>query len=329
MKYKVSIGPDHDFPTNDALTILEAAKASGIELPYGCMVGACRVCRVRLKTGKVTYKNDFCGHLTEEEIEEGYFLPCCSIAQDDIELAQDTITKVPREGVVVDDKTICGDVVILKLKVSKLSKLSPTPGQYIAIECGNGMLRSYSIANIPKQDGYIELHIKKRIDGVFSDKICSQLKKNDVLWIRGPFGDFALDTLNNKPIIFIATGTGFAPIKAMLESGILNRNHPIQLYWGGRTQSDLYFNDSIKHFTSLYTNFQFYPTLSSPLAEENWAGRTGYVQDWIKKDNTTLHSHDVYACGSQNMIESAHTLLSESCNLNPDNFKADIFYAPS
>lgn len=311
------------------ITVLEAAQDAGIKLQHGCLVGTCRLCRTRLLKGKIEYLSGFSSCLSDAEVAENYFLPCCATATSDIVCEQDvwsTTPKTHKEGSILLDKQLYGKVFVLTLQLSAHTHINPIPGQYIYVESSCGISRAYSIANIPQVDGRIELHVRWHDNGIFSHYVCDSINIGDVLWIYGPYGDFILNQNSSRSILFIATGTGFSPIKAILESGAIPRDRIIKLYWGGRGISDWYFKTSIANLSSKYDNFEFVPVLSRPDILDCWSGRIGHVQNWIESDINDLSGYDVYACGTPDMISDTFELLVARCRLSADQFRADSFY---
>jgi CDP-4-dehydro-6-deoxyglucose reductase len=228
---------------------------------------------------------------------------------------------------VVLSKERRGEVFVLKLQLSGRTRIRPAPGQYIEIESGRGACRAYSVANIPQCDGCLELHVKRREGGQFSHRHCEVLNPGDVLWIHGPYGDFTLRPESARPVLFVATGTGFSPVKAMLASGLLARSRTVRVYWGGRVRADWYFADMIEDLASRYDDFQFRPVLSRPSGNDGWFGRAGHVQKWVESEIGDLRDYEVYACGSPQMVRDAFEVFTTRCALPAAHYRADAFYS--
>lgn len=331
MSYQVRFKPaDISFRAGKGQTILEAAQEAGKPLRQGCLVGACRLCRARLLQGQIAYLPDARVQLSEGEIAENYFLPCCALAASDIECEQDAWSagrQQHREGALLLDKQRQGEVVILTLQLAGRTQIHPAPGQYVDVQSACGVRRSYSVANVPQFSGRLELHIKRRDGGRFSQQACDAMKPGDILWIHGPSGDFTVKPASSRAVVFVATGTGFAPVKAILESGVLTAERIIRLYWGGRTWADCYFAPMIAGLLAGYQNARFIPVLSQPEVHDRWTGRTGHVQQWIEKEMRDLSGYDVYACGSPAMVRDAFKVMTTRCGLPAEQFLADAFYA--
>ncbi|POA20285.1 CDP-6-deoxy-delta-3,4-glucoseen reductase [Pseudomonas sp. FW300-N1A1] len=333
MVYNVFLQSDEvTFSANEHETILESAKRQNINLQQGCVKGVCRVCKLKLISGGVEYRSGSTVCLTEDEVAGNYFLPCCAIATSDIVCATNSqgtgVARVSRrkEGVLVVHKEEKGSVFILRLKLSVHTMIVANPGQYIEVEVGDGLFRAYSIANIPHKDGVVELHVRYRRGGVFSERLKHSIQLNDVLWIRGPYGDFKLDDASERNLLFIATGTGFSPILSMLASGTIDSGRVIHFYWGGRSYEDLYFLESIASLINDYKSLHFKPVLSSPSRWDDWEGMVGYVQNCVMDGIDCLRDFDVYACGSPDMIQDAFNLFTTQCNLPAGQFYSDAFY---
>lgn len=320
-----------NFAAREDQTILEAAQQHHVGLQKGCVAGVCRVCKLKLIAGDIEYRAGATVCLTEREVNEHYFLPCCAVARSDIICSTGSTygaaaPQHPKEGVVVIFKERRGSVFVVRLKLSRYSRMEPMPGQYVEVEMGDKVCRSFSIANVPQRDGFIELHVRYRPDGVFSERLKEVIELNDVLWIKGPYGDFVLDESSNRHLLFIATGTGMAPIQAMLTSGRIRCDQAIHLYWGATCAQDLYFMEMIRDLQSRYERFYFTPVLSRATVDDHWPGATGYVQHCAKNRIGCLKNFDVYACGSPLMIQDAFREFTTLCHLPPVQFHSDAFY---
>lgn len=332
MGHNILLEPQNvSFSTSEAQTILEAAQQHNVSLQKGCVAGVCRVCKLKLISGDIDYLVGSTVCLTEREVSDNYFLPCCAIARSDIICSAGTAygatsQQHPKEGVVVIYKERRGSVFIVRLKLSRHSRMAASPGQYIDVEAGENIFRSYSIANVPQRDGFIELHIRYRQGGVFSERLKDVIKLNDVLWIKGPQGDFILDESSGRDLLFMATGTGLAPIQAMLTCGLIKSDKRIHLYWGARCPQDLYFLEVIRDLESRYEHFCFTPVWSRAVADDRWKSGMGYVQDCAKNTIGCLKDFDVYACGSPAMIQEAFREFTTTCELPVAQFHSDAFY---
>ena len=203
-------------------------------------------------------------------------------------------------------------------------------GQYLEFLLKDGQRRAYSIANAPEQEGPLELHIRHLPGGLFTDfvfgAVTPALKEKDILRFEGPLGSFFLREDSKKPIIFVAAGTGFAPIKSIIEQMQAKKiQRPIHLYWGGRRPGDLYLNDLCQAWEKEISDFKYIPVISDALAEDGWQGRTGFVHQAVMVDHPDMQDFQVYACGAPVMVNAARNDFSDKCQLPEEEFFADSF----
>lgn len=310
-------------------SILSSAEKSGINFQYSCRTGRCSSCRCKLISGKTKTFSSEVG-LSEKEKSDGYILSCVRYAIDDILIEIDDLgdielpkaTTIPCK--ISNIEKVSEDIINLTLRIPPNTNFNFIPGQYLDIIGLNGVKRSYSIAN-NFQNNLIELHIKEVPNGEFSDYWFKNAKLGDLLRLNGPHGTFFLRE-SKKGIVLLATGTGIAPIKAILDSLEVSPDIvqlPIFLLWGVRKSNDLYidFLDKYKN-----VNFKYIPVLSRP--ESSWHGRSGYVQDIVIDEKIDLSKYNVYACGSEQMISDAKILFRRN-GLNESSFFSDAFVASS
>jgi CDP-4-dehydro-6-deoxyglucose reductase len=221
------------------------------------------------------------------------------------------------------------DVALLKLQLPANQNLQYRAGQYVEFILRDGARRSYSMANAPSRLGSppaIELHLRHMPGGKFTDHVFGAMKEKDILRMEGPFGSFFLREDGAKPIVLLASGTGFAPIKAivqqMQDKGI---TRPAVLYWGCRRKADLYDDAWCREAAAAMPCLRYVPVLSEPAPEDAWSGRTGFVHQAVMADLPDLSGHQVYACGVPVMVESAQRDFVERCALPADEFYADSF----
>jgi CDP-4-dehydro-6-deoxyglucose reductase len=324
---KILIIPDNiEFEIVDHKTILDAGLANNLNLPHACKNGTCGACKCKVISGG--FSLDPYNHtvLTDEEIDQGYTLLCKAHAKDDMvldipDLKNATPIKIFPAKVISLEKT--SNIAILKLKVPQFQKFVFNAGQYIEIML-HGKNRSYSIANACKQDGVVEIHVRYHATGVFSEYVWHGLESGkSLLRFRGPLGNFKLQPTEN-PIIFVCTGTGFAPIKAIIESLLESKSRrTIYLYWGNRNVSDFYYLDNIKTWEQ-ELNLKVVLCLSS---EQCVGYRIGYVTAQIDNDfkDLSLSEYEVYACGNLQMIEGVYKLATDKFNLLKQRFFSDAF----
>lgn len=331
--FQVRIEPSgREFEVHPGETLLAAGIAQGIAMPYGCKDGACSSCKCKKLSGSVLQGPHQAKALSDEEEAQGFVLTCCASALSDVVLESRQVTaadafaikKLPTR--VTSLTKVSDDVMLLKLQMPASEVFGYHAGQYIEFLLRDGVRRSYSMANAPHlQHEGLELHIRHMPGGLFTDQVFGTMKLRDILRVEGPYGSFYLREDSAKPIILLASGTGFAPIKALLEhmqfAGI---NRPTTLYWGGRRPSDLYLNDWVQAQMALMPNLRYVPVVSDALPEDTWRGRTGFVHRAVLEDVSDLSGHQVYACGAPMVVDSARRDYLQA-GLPPDEFYADAF----
>lgn len=310
MSFKVRLVPSgREFTVERGESLLDAALRQGIALPYGCRSGSCGTCACRLVSGSVDYPECPPLGLTEQEISEGYVLACRAHAEDDIvieaqELAGlgDVIIKTLPARVVKLEK-LNHDTMRVWLKLPAVERLQFLAGQYVDILLGDGGRRSFSLANPPHHDELLELHIRHIPGGEFTTKVFAEMREKALVRLQGPLGNFYLRE-NSRPVILVGGGTGFAPLKAMLEHALhAGLDRPVHLYWGVRQARDFYLQDLPERWARENANVTFTPVLSEP--GPDWQGRTGWVHEAVIADHPNLAAHDVYMAGPPQMIAAA------------------------
>ncbi len=312
-------------------TILDAALRQGIGLSYGCRNGACGSCKSKIVEGHVDYGAHQARTLLPEEKEAGKILLCCAKPLSGLTLeaheiggsSDIRIRTLPCRIEKIEKPA--ADVAILLLKLPAQERLQFLAGQYIDILLKEGKRRSFSIANAPHNDQHIELHIRAVPGGLFSKYIFEEMRERAILRFEGPFGSFFLREESDKPLILMAGGTGFAPIKALIEDAFFKHiDREMVLYWGVRSLQDLYMPHLPAQWSREHPNFTFIPVLSDPKSGDNWQGRTGMVHQAILDDFSDLSGYQVYACGAPIMIEVGQQAFALR-GLLQDEFFADSF----
>lgn len=333
MPHKITVKPSgHVFSAEAGEAILDAALREGRTLPYGCRTGACGVCKGKILEGAVDY-GDYQAHaLSDAEKSAGLALFCCAKPKTDIVIevrevadSQDIQARI-MPCKVEKIEMAAEDVAVLSLKLPAGERLQFLAGQYIDILLKDGKRRAYSLANAPHDDGYLQLHIRRVPGGSFSDHVFTEMHEKAILRFEGPLGSFSLREDSDKPILLLASGTGFAPVKAMLEHAFHHGiKRPITLYWGAYSLADLYMLKLPEKWAQEYPHFKFVPVLSEPKPEDHWQGRTGYLHEAAMADFTDLGGYQVYACGSPVMVEAAHQAFTTERGLSPEEFYSDAF----
>ena len=335
MSFNVSVLPSgRSFTANADEPLLAAAIRQGIGMPYGCKDGACGSCKCKKLVGTVVHGAHQLKALSAEEEASGFILTCCGVAHTDVVLESRQITdesafpirKMPVR--VTSLQRASHDVLIIRLQLPASDALKYHAGQYVEFLLAGGKRRSYSMANAPHTQADtpgIELHIRYMAGGKFTEHVFGAMKEKEILRIEGPYGSFFLREDSNKPMVLLASGTGFAPIKALIEHmQHKNITRPAVLYWGGRRPADLYMNDWMQAKVAEMPNLRYIPVVSDALPEDNWMGRTGFVHQAVLEDLADLSAHQVYACGAPIVVESAHSAYV-AAGLPDSEFYADSF----
>ncbi|HSV59140.1 MAG TPA: CDP-6-deoxy-delta-3,4-glucoseen reductase [Variovorax sp.] len=335
--YSITVEPSgRSFVAQGDETILAAAIRQGIGLPYGCKDGACGSCKCKKLSGEVAVGAHQSKALSAEEQINGYVLTCCSVAQSDVVLESRQVSEAgafPIRKMPVRVQALTRqshDVMAIKLQMPAGEPLQFHAGQYIEFILQGGVRRSYSMANAPHSlaapGAGLELHVRHMPGGRFTDHVFGAMKEKEILRIEGPYGSFFLRDDSDKPIVLLASGTGFAPIKALIEhmahKGI---TRPAVLYWGGRRPEDLYMDDWMRERMAVMPNLRYVPVVSNAVPDDNWTGRTGFVHLAVLEDMPDLSGHQVYACGAPIVVDSARHDYVARAGLPDEEFFADAF----
>lgn len=331
MTFNITIKPSsHSFPTEAGETILDAGLKHGYVLPYGCRNGVCGACKGKILQGTVDHGQFHEHALDEAEIAAGLTLFCCAKPESDLVIechevstTQDIPVKTMPCRIHKLEK-ITDDVMVLYLKLPANERLQFLAGQYIDILMKEDKPRSFSLANAPHDDEFLQLHIRNIPGGTFTRYVFTEMKERDIMRIKGPMGTFFLREDSDKPIIFVASGTGFAPVKAIIEHALhIGMQRPMHLYWGARVLAELYMLDLVQQWEA--RGIKFTPVLSEPCAEDHWQGRQGFVHQAVLDDYSDLSGHQVYACGAPIVVESAHRDFTTLRGLPHEEFFSDAF----
>jgi CDP-4-dehydro-6-deoxyglucose reductase len=337
MSVKITVLPDgQTFEQAPDQTVLDAALAAGVVLPYSCRNGTCSSCRGRVVSGDYDAGAAPTRILPPEDLAQGYTLLCQARASSDlvieaheVHMADDIqVRKMPVRVLALD--RLAPDVMGVTLQLPSAEPYRFYPGQYLDFILRDGTRRSYSMAAPPSDAHQVRLHIRHMPGGVFTSHVFeageTQMKVRDILRIEGPLGSFFLREDSDKPIVFLASGTGFAPIRAIVE-GMAERgiSRPAVLYWGGRRPADLYLDECARAWEKTLPDFRYVPVISDALPEDGWTGRTGFVHRAVMEDVPDLSGHQVYACGAPVMVDHARKDFTAHCGLPVDEFYADAF----
>ncbi|MDX9968753.1 MAG: CDP-6-deoxy-delta-3,4-glucoseen reductase [Hydrogenophaga sp.] len=336
MTFTITVEPSgRSFSSSPEETILAAGIRQGVGLPYGCKDGACGSCKCKLVSGQVTHGPHQSKALSAEEEAAGYILTCCGTAQSDVVIESRQVTEegaypIKKMPVRVNSLTRAShDVIVLQLQLPAADTFKYHAGQYVEFILRDGDRRSYSMANAPHtqaQGPHVELHIRHMPGGKFTDHVFGAMKEKEILRVEGPYGSFFLREDSDKPVILLASGTGFAPVKAIIEhmrfAGI---TRPTTLYWGGRRPADLYQDAWVREQAATMPHLTYVPVVSDALPEDGWTGRTGFVHLAVLQDHPDLSGHEVYACGAPIVVESARHDYTTRAGLPQAAFFADAF----
>lgn len=335
MTFQITVQPSgRSFVANADETLLTAGIRQGIGLPYGCKDGACGSCKCKKLSGQVTHSAYQPKALSDDELAAGYVLTCCASANSDVVLESRQVTdesaypikKLPVRVSALERAS--ADVMVVTLQLPANDSFKYHAGQYVEFLLRDGSRRSYSMASAPHLQAdkpMMELHIRHMPGGKFTDHVFGGMKEKEILRIEGPYGSFFLREDSDKPIVLLASGTGFAPIKAILQhmqhQGI---TRPVTLYWGGRRPADLYQSAWLEAQCAAMPNLRYVPVVSDAQPEDQWTGRTGFVHQAVLQDTPDLSGHQVYACGAPVVVASAQRDYL-AAGLPADEFYADAF----
>lgn len=334
--FQITVQPSgRTFEAQAGEPILTAAIRSGVGLPYGCKDGACGSCKCKKLSGSVVHGEHQHKALSIEEEEAGYVLTCCAKPLTDVVLESRQVTDesaypVRKLPVRVSTLTRAShDVMQVRLQLPANDNFRYHAGQYIEFILRDGTRRAYSMATAPHMQESapgVELHIRHMPGGKFTTHVFGDMKEKEILRVEGPFGSFFLREDSDKPMVFLASGTGFAPIKALIEhmqhKGI---TRPATLYWGGRRPQDLYMDGWVRERLAAMPQLRYVPVVSDALPEDGWTGRTGFVHQAVLEDISDLSGHQVYACGAPIVVDSARRDFVQQAGLPEYEFYADAF----
>ncbi len=349
--FQVTVQPSgRSFSVDAGETLLAAAIRQGIGLPYGCKDGACGSCKCRKLEGQVQMREHQSKALSAAEEAAGLVLTCSATALSDVVLESRQVTdesafpvrKMPSR--VQSLQKVSHDVMLVRLQLPANDTMRYHAGQYVEFILRDGARRSYSMANAPHTlvtapagvpageaavappAPVVEMHIRHMPGGKFTEHVFNNMKEKEILRVEGPYGSFFLREDSGKPIVLLASGTGFAPIKAVIEhmqfKGI---TRPTTLYWGGRRPADLYLDDWVRERCAQMPHLRYVPVISNALPEDAWSGRAGFVHKAVLQDFPDLSGHQVYACGAPIVVDSARADYSAQAGLPPEEFFADAF----
>lgn len=335
MTYVITLsGSGKKFNCGGDEEILKAGLAAGVLMPFSCRSGMCRTCRGTVVSGQADHGRAHVLYLPESDRAQGLALLCCARPLSDMTIDVEEID--PSRGLVakklptrvLESSFPSTDVAIITLGLPPNEPMLFRAGQFVDIILRNGSRRSYSIATTPRSEGVrqVELHIRHLPGGQFTDHVFNTMKVREIVQIEMPLGSFFLRDDSVKPMVLLASGTGFAPISSILhdclERGI---TRPVSLYWGGRRKADLYMLEQVQKLARESPLIEIIPVLSEPSPDDAWTGRTGFVHRAVMDDFPDLSAYQVYACGAPQMVDAARQDFTALCQLDPQEFFADAF----
>lgn len=329
MSFTVRVMPSgREFAVESDETILDGALRNGLAFPYGCRGGACGACKAKVLEGSVNYADEPMG-LSEEDLADNQSLLCVATAASDltVEIKEvGAVEEIPVKTMptkVASMERLNDEVMSLHLTLPESERLQFLAGQYVEFILKDGRRRAFSIANAPHDDATLEFHIRHIEGGEFTSHVFDDMSVGEILRIEGPLGTFFLREDSERPIIMLATGTGFGPVKGIVEHAIAEHSHRrIYIYWGARAEDGLYMHELAKKWDSENANIEYRPVLSRP--GDDWDGRKGYVQDAVLADFDDLSEYEMYACGHPQMVHSAKDALAAK-GLGGDHCYSDAF----
>lgn len=329
MSFSIKVLPSgHEFTANPDESILDAALRAGLAFPYGCRGGACGACIGQIVSGEIHYDDEPMG-LTEEQAMVGMSLFCVAKPTTDltIEIHEiGAVEEIPVKSMptkVAKLEKLNDEVMALFLKLPESERLQYLAGQYVDFMMSDGRKRAFSIANAPHHDELLEFHIRRIKGGEFTEHVFTEMKVGEIIRIEGPKGSFFLREDSERPIILLATGTGFGPVKGIIEHMVAEQSsRAVYLYWGARSREGLYADAQIREWEKNFPNIRYRPVLSQP--DDAWDGRKGYVQDAVLADFEELSGFEVYACGHPDMVYKARDAMVAR-GVDPDHCFSDAF----
>ena len=331
--FSVTVLPSKvQFQVDEGESVLTAALRQGYILPYGCKSGACGTCKGKLLEGRVDYGVYQKKALPDFERALGKALFCQAKPLTDLVVEARTVGAA--KGIQIKTlpcriqkmERLADDVMVLHLKLPANERMKFLAGQFVEFLLKDGTRRSFSMGNAPHDSEFLQLHVRHLPGGQFTDHVFGKMKERDILRFEGPLGTFFLREDSARPIVLVASGTGFAPIKAVIEHafhGAISR--PMTLYWGGRRPKDLYMNELPLQWAAEHPGFRYVPVISDALPEDRWTGRAGFVHCAVMEDFPDLSGCQVYACGVPVMVDAARRDFTTLCRLPEDEFYADSF----
>ena len=320
MAFQVTLNKSgNQFTVEPSETVLDAALRSGHVIPYSCKSGSCGSCKARVISGNIDYGEYKDNILTSAEQAQGMALLCQAHALEDlvvdareVQVSEEIEIKL-MPCRVMQLQQLNHDVMSLSLRLPAAQQFNYLAGQYVDILLRDGRRRSFSIANIPQTGADLELHVRRVPGGSFTNQIFTTMKERDLLRFQGPFGTFFLREDSDRPVLFMAGGTGFAPIKAIVEQAITRGvKRSMHVFWGVRAEHDLYMADVPQAWAAQHDNIQYTPVLSEVGDSQHWQGEVGWVHEALLTRYSDLSGYEIYMSGPPPMIDAAYPVFIEA-----------------
>ncbi len=314
-------------------SILVAAQRAGLALPYSCLAGVCGSCKATLISGECAYPRNPPVALNAAEHARHQVLLCQAVPTSDLVIAAREVASVadmPKRTFTLKlvDKSLLGaDVALLTLLSARGERMRRLPGQYLDVIKDDGKRRAFSIANAPHDNDAIELHVRRVAGGGFTSYVFDEMPLGTLLTVEGPLGTFVPREDSERPILMVAGGTGFAPVKALIEHFLhLGSLRPITLYWGARAASDLYVRALPERWARDAAAFRFVPVIADSEVADGL--RVGLIHEAVLEDHPDLSAFDIYMSGPPAMIDAGRRSFVQA-GLPEDRLYYDSFdYAP-
>lgn len=334
MTFNVSIhNTGYHFTVEPEESVIDAAMRAGLMLPYSCRNGTCGSCMGRVIEGQIQYPDGLPPAIDSAQDQAGMALFCQARPASDLVIAVNEVQEAgdirPQRlpARVEQIQTCAPDVRRLFLRLPAAKTMPFLAGQYVDILLRDGQRRSYSLANAPHASELLELHIRHLPGGVFSEQVFTTLKEGALLRFEGPLGNFHLREQSDRPMLFIAGGTGFGPIKGIIEHALhIGCTQPMHIYWGARDVPDLYLTDLPTQWAQTQAHIHYTPVLSEPSQKHDWSGAVGFVHEQVLNDYPDMQAYDVYMAGPPPMINAAKAGLTQA-GLPPERLFYDSFEA--
>jgi NAD(P)H-flavin reductase/ferredoxin len=326
MTYDIRIaGTDLHFACEPGQNILDAGLKAGIEMPYSCRKGVCGNCAGRVTAGDVDAPPP------TEAVAPGQQLFCQCTPLADLEIAPaawhrvDPAARKTFAAKVYRNTLAADDVSVLQLRLPAGQRAKFKAGQYLQVTLPDGSRRSYSMANPPHESDSLQLHIRHVAGGAFT-RIVPQLKAGDVLQVELPFGNFELQEESSAPMLCVAGGTGFAPVKSLLDDLAKKKvERPVTLVWGGRNRASLYLLPAVERWKKLLPGFRFVPAVEDEADARALNGFHGRVDAAVRATVGDLSGWEAYCCGAPAMVSAVKKVCVAELGLAAQHFFSDAF----